>query len=490
MIFILQKLTRNKNMYFLFLLTLLFSIGNSYNCDSSLLQREKIYEKSLVHLENNFQIQKGEFIFTNKSFGNPAGTYGVFKFDNLPLALKYKIQNISSFFHLNTTSTVMGKKDALVLYMCTPPIGDYFSFVNYVLVRFELPTFWLAATPLNDPINNLVMNTSTNKPYNSTVLFISTGDYKTFKEIRNSFIENGVEPHAINFLPIPSDVVKFKSNIVPWLIDQADLLNYHFRISSFDHYNQEMIEYLSTTWSYYYLKAKPSLLSDPVFSQPLRNRKSNQSQLYFQDQLLEIVTTTIEKYSKDFLVKHIFRLTHIVPDFSLCLTNSSYLPIFPNLPTWGVKSIPGFCDFFVRDSLYSLYPNIYSSNEITNDLHFYKNRTFAVFGINQVLAKQAVYSNLLLTVASHPEDPQHTSNISATSFAPNNIFFQYFWSRNCSLFGKYCQEITENQMNYTDWVFMAERKYLNPITKIGPDPEEILEPIVVVLDFHNNSRLL
>ena len=70
MIFILQKLTRNKNMYFLFLLTLLFSIGNSYNCDSSLLQREKIYEKSLVHLENNFQIQKGEFIFTNKSFGN------------------------------------------------------------------------------------------------------------------------------------------------------------------------------------------------------------------------------------------------------------------------------------------------------------------------------------------------------------------------------------------------------------------------------------
>lgn len=28
----------------------------------------------------------------------------------------------------------------------------------------------------------------------------------------------------------------------------------------------------------------------------------------------------------------------------------------------------------------------------------------------------------------------------------------------------------------TNWIFMAERKYLNPSTGIGPNPREILEP--------------
>jgi hypothetical protein len=45
----------------------------------------------------NFEIGRGDFLFTNKSYGNPAGTYGVFKFDDLPFALEYKIQNFQVF---------------------------------------------------------------------------------------------------------------------------------------------------------------------------------------------------------------------------------------------------------------------------------------------------------------------------------------------------------------------------------------------------------
>lgn len=466
----------------MFILFLLFATCYA-QCDTSFRQRELIYNDSLKNLQDDFKITKGDFIFTNKSFGNPAGTYGIFKFNHLPIALEYEIQNISSFFSLNTTSTVMGKKDALVLYMCTPPFGDYFSFVNYVLVRFQLPKYWLSATPLNDPINNLIMNTSTKEPYNSTVLFISTGDHLTYLRIRKSFIENGVPDYAINFLPIPTNKVKFKQDIIPWILQQSDLLNYHFRISSFNHYDPMMQEYLGTTWPYYFLKAKPRLAHQPVSALPLRNRKSNQSQLHLEDTLFDLVTKTIDNYSHTHSVLHIFRLNHIVPDFDQCLTNSSYLPIFPNLPAWGVKSIPGFCDFFVRDSLYSLYPNIYSSTNITDDLQFSIDKTFAIFGINQVYMKQAVYTNLLLTTSSHPEDPLHTSNLTAKQLLGSTTqepFFQYFWSRNCTLFGKYCQEITQQQMNYTDWVFMAERKYLNPTTKIGPDPESVLEPVIVL----------
>jgi len=473
---IIQKMLR-----FLYLVAFVNVYANAYNCkyDSSLSPM------SLKPLEKKYSIQKGDFVFTNKSYGNPAGTYGVFKFDNFPPALNFVIQNISSFFSLNTTSTVIGRKDALVLQMCTPPFGDYFSFVNYVLVRFNLPKYWLAATPLNDPINQLVMNTSTSNPYNASVLFISTGDYETFLEIRESFLQNGIDPHTINYLPIPVDKFKFRHYHLPWILDQADLINYHFRLSSYDHYNPLMIEYLNITWPFYFLHSKNVLRGQPARSFPERPRQSNQTQVYKKDNLYELVTKTIQSLAKTHIVKNVFNMDHIIPDFTECLTNSSYLPIFPNLPQWGVKSIPGFCDFFVRDSLYSVYPNIYASESITNDLKFGTNRTIAVFGINQVVAKQAMYTNLLLTPVSHPEDPAHTSNVSANSLVGSTDqepYFRWYWSRNCTQFGKFCREISYKEINNTDWVFMAERKYLNPTTKIGPDPTEVLEPLVVIFE--------
>lgn len=464
-----------------FLYCVAFVSAFAYNCkfDSS------VSPLALKTLENKFSIQKGDFIFTNKSYGNPAGTYGVFKFDNFPPALNFVIQNISSFFSLNTTSTVIGRKDAIVLHMCTPPFGDYFSLVNYVLVRFNLPKYWLAATPLNDPINQLVMNTSSKNPYNSSVLFISTGDYTTFIKVRKSFIDQGVDSRIINYLPIPVDKFKFRHYHLPWILDQSDLINYHFRLSSFDRYNPLMMKYFNITWPYYFLKSKEVLEGQPGLSSPVRPRQSNQTQLYRKDELYELVVQTMQKLDKTHILKHVFNMNHIVPDFNQCLTNSSYLPIFPNLPQWGVKSIPGFCDFFVRDCLYSVYPNIYASETVTNDLKLGSNRTIAVFGINQVVVKQALYTNMLLTPVSHPEDPAHTSNVSANSLmgsTDKEPFFRWYWSRNCSLFGKFCREISFKEINSTDWVFMAERKYLNPTTKIGPDPNELLEPIVVVFE--------
>lgn len=476
-----------KFIFFIYLQILFFlKFSNSlYFCDSTFDERQIIYNTSLSNLQKNFKITKGDFIFTNKTFGNPAGTYGVFKFDHLPYALEYKIQNLSSFFNLNITSTIIGKQDALVLYMCTPPFGDYFSFVNYVLARFNGSNFWLPATPLNDPINNLIMNTSSREPYNSSVLFISTGDYKTFNQIKKSFINNGVSPNAINFLPIPTDLFKFKSDFLPWIINKSDLINYHFRISSYDHYNPIMIEYLNYTWPFYFLKFNKKIVKkDPVYSLPLRNRKSNNSQLFLQDNLYELVSKTIQNYSSILKVKHIFHLNHIVPDYNQCLNNNSFYPIVPNLSNFGFKLIPGFCDFFVRDALYSLYPNIYSSLNITNDLYF-SNNTFVIFGVNQVYMNQSIYSNLLLTIARAPETIEHTSNLTSNDLIKStnqNEFYKYAWTRNCSIFGKYCRQFTYDEINENNLIFIAERKYLNPITKIGPDPNELLEPIVIVFE--------
>ena len=36
--------------------------------------------------------------------------------------------------------------------------------------------------------------------------------------------------------------------------------------------------------------------------------------------------------------------------------------------------------------------------------------------------------------------------------------------------------------SYSEFVYVVERKYLEPSTKIGPDPEEVLEPSILVFE--------
>jgi hypothetical protein len=452
-----------------------------------------IYEKAIGKLPE-FKTIKSNLTFTSRSLGNPGGTYGAFIFPDseTPFSLRYfeKKMNLTKFFNSSITSTVMNNKDAIVLLIKLPPpnTAQYFSIINYVLARFNsTKTHWLAGVPLNDPINNLIINST-----NNIALIISTGDVGIFNKISNSFIKAGVNKNAINFLPIPSDKVKFRHYIQPWILDKSDLISWHFRVSSYNKSDESILEYLNTNWEYYLLRHRNGLrYTDepiPAYSMPLRIRETNTNQSYLTNKYNSLINNIIKKENKT--LRYILPLNHVIPDFNQCLTNNSYYPIFYPIPEWNFKGIPGFCDFFVRDALYSIYPNTNSSNEVLKDFKFYNNRTFISIGINQVLMNQCIYSNLLITTLSHPEDPNHTFNLTATDLINSankygnnfNEFYAYKWTRKCNN-ESYCQEVNENQINSTsDWITFAERKYLNPNTKIGPSPNELLQPIILVFD--------
>ncbi len=37
-------------------------------------------------------------------------------------------------------------------------------------------------------------------------------------------------------------------------------------------------------------------------------------------------------------------------------------------------------------------------------------------------------------------------------------------------------------INETEWLYVAERKYLEPATRTGPAPNELMPPIILVFD--------
>lgn len=80
----------------------------------------------------------------------------------------------------------MGKRDALIIFGCSPPEVGYFHMRTFMGVRFS-PLHMPSAT-LGDTINNVNMNTSTGVGgFNSTYLWISTSDDATYDAIVNAF---------------------------------------------------------------------------------------------------------------------------------------------------------------------------------------------------------------------------------------------------------------------------------------------------------------
>lgn len=46
----------------------------------------------------------------------------------------------------------------------------------------------------------------------------------------------------------------------------------------------------------------------------------------------------------------------------------------------------------------------------------------------------------------------------------------------------FCTTVSEGVLSYEEFVYIVERKYLEPATQIGPDPDEVLPPVVLVFE--------
>jgi len=120
-----------------------------------------------------------------------------------------------------------------------------------------------------------------------------------------------------------------------------------------------------------------------------------------------------------------------------------------------------------------------------------------------VLRKKASYTNIFMTAVAAPQAPGRTVNFSAPALEGSATWYNPALLSSPELFAllltrddcnkrppasqedtrePFCSTVPERVLNSTEYVYFVQRAYLNPTTKIGPDPAEMLLPRVLVFE--------
>ena len=179
-------------------------------CDST-LYKDTI--RKILLLQDKFTIYEGDFMFLqNQSLpqANPSGIYGS--------AIFYdpEVRDFESAIHY---SYFMRSSNALIFPGCTPPKSTYYSFVSYLMVR-SIYEGWKVHDPqpifgsLGAALNHLIINTTSQDPWDSLMTLIQTADATTYQYVYDLLINNSVSkiPETeINLQSLPVDFINFTS---------------------------------------------------------------------------------------------------------------------------------------------------------------------------------------------------------------------------------------------------------------------------------------
>ena len=474
----------------------------SQDVDDYALQSRLIQKMSSP--PNNFAVTPGELRFAPGSLGDPGGKYGFFYFPPSlqPPLWKHSLNPLLKMFQdtsgetpsgIQNISLPMQPNDALVWFATLPPENttEYFSIVNYILFRWNdsiLPySGYLPAVQLNDPLNQHILNVS---KHHQQAIVVSTASQNTWNTLQQYFL--GM---SLNLLPVDSTRARLLDG--GFWKSGGDVLTWHFRVNGVktglgDVQKKELEEYFETPQPFLYFSSVEKNFQ-PLGARLPRSRETNSTQaryLVLRNELEILVRewhNEIWELTRDQWVETV---DHVVPDLEKCLGDPEYTPIF-----FPMRSFPGFpgCDYFVRDALYSIYPSTKTpQRDVTKTVEWRDpQRVYTVLGLNQQLLNECVFSNLLITGSSGPESPAHTSNLTAYDLQGSAAFlfgeryvdfYVHTWARKCVFesVGPVCTEITEEKISRNDTIFFSERKYMSPKTFVGPDPNELLPPILVI----------
>lgn len=473
-------------------------------CDSRATERLHVLTEALGSLRHEYEIHEGNLSFHQG--GNPAGKYGVVRFDTslLPVAMRKANKATSAFPLPLEASFLMGPRDAVFWYGCTPPPVRYFSIRSYLAYRFPGEgrniSGFMPGAELGDPTNQAVIQTTggPHDPFSKTTLFVSTGDILAFHRVREAFREAGHPESATNLDTLPSELVHFRNERLPWAVDRSDTIAWQFRVNEF--VNQaESAAYLDKSWPVFLLRAKPneeeggSMPFMPLTTPPLKARGTGESEEWLRPALDELVAAVETRMAAErgLVLAHTFPLTPLIPDAARCISDLSYCPVSMPIPAYNLTACNPTCDWFTRDSLYSTP----SAESDFLDFLLPQNRVLVVVGVNHALLGKASFTNFLMTGIKNPERPGHTPNFSSNHLAGSGQYFlpsqrpesDFLYaqemSRDCGAPARpFCELVTEECIGYDEYLFFAERAYLEPTTTIGPSPDEVISPFILAFD--------
>jgi len=494
-------------------------VVNGISCDTSDEERLLLNENSLSNkkVSSNFQVVTGKLYFNKGSIGNPNGKYGILEFPTPARPFGFnayckkmgkKLNMVDREQKLCGMNFALGPSDAVVWLGCTPPKSEYFSLAVCLSLRFK-PKMWGSQAQFGDAINQLVVNTTSydkKNPFCKTALFVSTADAETFELIRDAYVEAGFPEKAINAYAIPEELVHFKHGI--WYFNKYDLFAWQFRVNGVKQ-KEAADEYFSTNQTVYLLQkfsgmdfnlgfGKPPQPKKPMPIPPLRTREDGTSEFEMHSQALGSLISSVQQHFEDdgYSLVYSYELQHKTPNITRCMVDPDYSPALPPQAKELYNISFSGCDWFTRDALYSFSPDDVSLEFSTMTA----SRVFVLVGLNQVLMGKCTHYNLLFSSGEFGqfESPDHGFYISnndadgsATRYGKYipSVDKMMVWKFGRPGFckhkeNKWCTEITDEQI--PGLTYIAERKYLNPASKVGASPYEVIPSTILV--FESNEK--
>jgi hypothetical protein len=391
-------------------------------------------------------------------------------------------QDISAFWTL-------GPDEAVVFIGRTPPECRYFSFDHYLLSRtYGNEARWIFAN-LADTVNNLVIKTegtpngAAGNPFNQTTVIVATADRGIDQRIQAAAISAGYSSEIFNTQVFPSSMLNMS------LEDSADNFLMLIRPALYKN-KQAGNDYLNNTpATVFRITPNESTTLDPYNYPELRVRGTGTTELDLMDDLEELRTAILNKYSglnatelptsigfplgSDAIQRGI---DAVGPNNDACYlwsanqTVSSTTPPFPDLTQ--------YYDFLRNPSV-----------TLGSDA----NEFIIVYGINHVATGKATYLNFAAYGADvwngvgSIEDP--VFNGTAKEYLPDNPNAKYLYvykiARNCTG-DPNCFEVPNGPGAYgialDQPLMIVWRLYLEKSTKTGPSYNEIVYDRAIKFD--------
>ena len=143
-------------------------------------------------------------------------------------------------------------------------------------------------------------------------------------------------------------------------------------------------------------------------------RGNGKSEDWLRPTLEKLIAAIEERMNERGLaLSHQFQMAPNVPDNDRCMVDLSYCPVAKPIPEWNKTMCIPTCDWFSRDSLYSMPPD---TTDFDN-MNLPKDRVLVIVGVNHPLIGKSSFLNILCTGIKNPERPGHTPNFTSSHLA-------------------------------------------------------------------------
>jgi len=381
-------------------------------------------------------------------------------------------------------------REAIIILALLPPPSKYFGFQTYIftregvintnddiykwLLQFNNPVilkqfFDTSPNPkrlrifgsMGNSNNNVVVENQSGTAFDQERFFIITPDQFMEKNMKAALLKAGV-PRAEHIFVEP---VSSAYNI--GLTEEAD------DFTSLTRYAMPQDDDKAATW-------RTKL---PIVVLRVREKNVTHQPEPYPPVVLDTRTANPEDWLKNDLQRLI---TEIKLDRGQL--NATVLPVY-DLQT-AVDLVGPDC---YQRGMNCLGDTQDTSYQGTLNLSLDNNEVYAVIGTLATTTGNATYVNLSLYRASTLWGVKSISDVNLQNTAKDYVgrvnntdkFYLHYISRDCQKFVSIlpaCTSVTEDMVPKGDFLKIAQRNYIRPLTKRGPDSKQTLSPFIITFD--------